>query len=362
MLRGVAGWLAAIGLTVLLSACGGSSSPQQTAGGGGAVSAQVETVREQTLPIHASFPGSVASADQVQVASRLMGYVQQVHVHEGEQVTKGQLLLSLDPTNVRGSIDQARAAVAKAKAALAEARTKFDRYQALYAQKAVPKQQFQQIETGYQVAKGDHAAAVAALAKANAELSYAEVRAPFAGVVVDKLIDAGQLAAPGQQLLTLQSAGHLQVHVQVDTEAFNHLRLGQRVVVIVDRGDGKVRRLEGTVERLVQAADPMTHTHSVKIGLPPQSPVQSGTYARVQIDVGARQGIVVPPSAVHRRAGIEGVFVVDREGLAAFRMVRLGERFDGGVVVLAGLVPGDRVIVGARGELDNGVRIKADGA
>jgi RND family efflux transporter MFP subunit len=261
-----------------------------------------------------------------------------------------------------GSIDQARAAVAKAKAALVDARTKFDRYQALYAQKAVPKPQFQQITTAYQVAKGDYAAAVAALAKANAELSYAEVRAPFAGVVMDKLIDAGQLAAPGQQLLILQSAGHLQVQVQVDANAFDHLRLDQRVAVIVDRGDGKPRRLQGTVERLLQAADPMTHTHSVKIGLPPDSPVQSGAYARVQIDVGARQGILVPPSAVHRRAGIEGVFVVDREGLAAFRMVRLGERSDGGVVVLAGLVAGERVIVRARGELDNGVRIKADGA
>ena len=71
-----------------------------------------------------------------------------------------------------------------------------------------------------------------------------------------------------------------------------------------------------------------------------------------------RKGIVVPLSAVQRRTGIDGVFVLDEAGRAAFRMVRLGERDDGGVVVLAGLVVGDRLVLSADGELNNGVKVQ----
>lgn len=352
-----------MGLAALVSGCGHSSHDQaQKQQPVGEVTAKVETVQERSLPIYATFPGSIASADEVQVASRLTGYVRRLYVHEGQQVKKGQLLLSVDPTDVKGGIEQARAAVAKAEAAMADAKANYQRYQALYEQHAVPEQQFQQIEMAYKVAQGNYAAARSALKTARSQLNYADVRAPFAGLVVRKFIDAGQLATPGQPLLTLQGSGHLQVQVQVDTRAFDRLRLGQGVAVTFDGADFKPHTVQGTVERLVDAADPMTHTHTVKIGLAQTSGAASGDYARVQISLGEQQGIVVPPAAVHRRAGIDGVFVVDADGLAQFRMVRIGESADGGVVALSGLVPGDRVIVKARGELDNGVKVKGDGA
>lgn len=359
MLNRTCGLLFAVGLAVALGGCGHSAPPQRTAAPAAAVGAQVETVRTQNLPVYASFPGSVVSADQVRVASRLMGYVRKLHVHEGQRVKKGQLLLSIDPTDVKGGIEQARAALSKAKAALADAKANYERYQALYQQRAVPEQRFQQIEMAYRVAEGNYAAAQAALRTARSQLSYADVRAPFAGTVVAKYVDAGQLAAPGQPLLALQSAGHLQVQVQVDSRAFEHLRLGQSVAVTYDGNGFEPHTVQGVVERLVDAADPMTHTHTVKIGLGAASGAASGDYARVRIGVGQREGIVVPASAVQRRAGIAGVFVVAADGAAEFRMVRLGERAaDGGFVVLAGLVPGDRVVTSAQGDLYNGVRIK----
>lgn len=355
--------LVAIGMVALLGGCGHSSTSEGAAQDGGpALRAQLLSLSEQALPVYATFPGSVASADQVQIASRLTGYVRKLYVHEGQTVKKGELLLSVDPTDVKGGIDQARAAVAKAEAALADAKANFDRYQALYEQHAVPEQQFQQVELGYKVAKGNYAAAQSALQTALSQLNYADVRAPFAGVVVSKFIDAGQLAAPGQPLLTLQSSGHLQVQVQVDGRAFEHLSLGQNVLVTFDDADFKQHTVQGVVERMVDAADPMTHTHTVKIGLPGGSGAASGDYARVQINLGDQPGIVVPESAVQRRAGIDGVFVVGKDGTAQFRMVRLGERMGDKVVVLAGLVAGERIVLSASGELYNGVKIKGDGA
>lgn len=362
MLTRTHGLLIAAGLSVLLAGCGHSSPPEHAQASAGQVAASVVTVRQQGLPVYATFPGSVISADQVQIASRLTGYVRKLYVHEGQGVKRGQLLLSVDPTDVRGGIAQARAAVSKAQAALADAKANYQRYRALYKQHAVPEQRFQQIQMAYEVAKGNLAAAEAALHTARSQLKYADVRAPFDGTVVGKFIDAGQLATPGKPLLSLQSSGHLQVELQVDTRAFRHLRLGQDIAVSFDGADFRQHTVQGVVERLVGAADPMTHTHTVKIGLGNGSGAASGDYASVSVPLGQRSGIVVPTSAVHRRAGIDGVFVVGRDGTAEFRMVRLGEKVKGGVVVLAGLVPGDRVVVSARGELYNGIAIKGETA
>lgn len=360
MFKGLHGLLITPALAVLLVGCGHSSPPEHAQASAGQVSAQVVTVHAQALPIVATFPGSVISADRVQVASRLTGYVRKLYVHEGQSVRKGQLLLSVDPTDVNGRIAQARAALGKAQAALADAKANYQRYLALYQQHAVPEQRFQQIQMVYEVARGNLAAAAAALHTARSQLTYANVRAPFGGTVVAKFIDAGQLATPGQALLSLQSSGHLQVQVQVDTPAFQHLRLGQSVAVSFDGANFKEHTVQGVVERLVGAADPMTHTHAVKIGLGSHSGAASGDYASVSVPLGERSGIVVPTSAVHRRAGIVGVFVVGLDGTAEFRMVRLGEKVADGVVVLAGLVPGDRVVVSARGALSNGVRITGE--
>ena len=349
------GLLSILGVVVLLTCIYSvvAAAPLPT----GEVTAEVITVKPEMLPVYATFPGMVTSTNEVQVASRLMGYVRKLLVHEGQKVKQGDLLLSLDANDVEGGIAQAKAALGKAKSVLADAEANYQRFLALYQQQAVPEQQFQQVEVGYRVAQGNVDAAEAGLRQAQSQLKYVDVRAPFAGTVVAKFIDIGQLAAPGHPLLTLQSSGVQQVQVQVSQQAFDQLSLEQRIPVTLDDGDFNQRQVEGTVARLVSAADPMTHSHSIKLNLPEESKAGSGDFARIRVQLEKRMGIVVPQSAVQRRAGIDGVFVVDENGLAAFRMIRLGEQREAGIVVLAGLVAGDRIVVSAAGELNNGMKV-----
>ncbi|AOV18580.1 hypothetical protein BJI67_11025 [Acidihalobacter aeolianus] len=346
----------------LLAGCGGKEQGSSAhIASEAAVSARVETVAMRSLPAYADFPGSVTSADHVVVASRLMGYVQGLRVHDGQHVRAGELLLTIDPSDVRNGIAQAKANLAKAEAALADAAANQKRYKSLYEQQAVPAQQYERMHLAYQVARGNVQAARAALASARTQLHYAEVRAPFAGTVVGKQVSDGQLAAPGQPLLTLEGAAHLQVVTQVSGQAYDHLKLGQRVAVEVGGLGAAPLTLQATVERLVSSADPMTHTHTVKLALPAASQVQPGDYVRVRIIVGQHSGILVPAAAVQRRGGIDGVFVVDAHGVAHFRMVRPGESVGGDVEIMAGLVSGDRVVISAQEQLDNGDRVSAEG-
>lgn len=345
--------------TCLLAACSQSPS-EKTPVQGQIVKARVETIKSAQLPVYAVLPGTVVSTDRVEVASRLSGYVYNLEVHEGQSVKKGQLLFAVDPTDVKAQIQQAMAGLDKANAGLADARQNYERYKNLYQQQSATRQQYEQYEKGYKVALGSYQAAEAALATARSQLKYAEVRAPFDGLVVSKLLDNGQLTAPGNPALVLENPHHLQVQFQADEQAFACLKLGQEMPVEFEGPNFQMHTLTGSVERLVAAANPITHTHLVKLGLPADNTLWSGAYVLVSVPVGEQETIIVPSGTIHERAGITGVFVVTEEGLAQFRMVTLGKQVSQGRVVLSGLFPGERVVVSAKGALTNGAKIQAD--
>lgn len=344
-------------LVGLLGGCGqGPPAPAPTQGKG--IPARVESLQAVQLPVVAVQPGTVVSADRVEVSSRLSGYIYDLDVHEGQHVKKDQLLFAIDPTSVKEQIRQVTAELAKAKAALDEARDNYERYKNLYREQSATLANYQQAERNYKVAQGGYQAAQAALAAARTQLKYAEVRAPFDALVVSKLADNGQLSSPGTPVLVLENPNHLQVQVQVDEQTFAHLALGQQISIQVEGKDLTPRSVTGRVERMVAAADPATHTHLVKIRLPADSGASSGQFVLVRIPVGQHEGIVVPQQALHKRAGITGVFVVDADGRAQFRMVTPGEKLPQGRAILSGLFPGDRLILSAQGALANGVKIQ----
>ena len=322
------------------------------------VEARTAVIESVQLPIYAVFPGTVISRQRVEVSSRLSGYVYNLKVHEGESVKRGQILFDVDPTGTRAEVRRAQAGLAKAKAALTGARENYKRYNNLYRHQAATQEVYQQMETAYNVAQGEYEAAKAALAAARTQLKYAEVRSPFDALVVAKQVDNGQLAAPGTPVLVLEDPQHLEVAVQVSDRAFVHLSPGQAVQIDFEGQDGRMRKVTGRADRLVAAADPATHTHLVKIGLPDRDGLFSGQYALVNVRVGNQPGVVVPTPSVYKRAGITGVFVVDARGRARFRMVTPGKRMPQGTVILSGLFPGDRLILAAKGHLANGVEIR----
>jgi len=319
--------------------------------------AQLWMTRAEPIPVFITLPGKVIPADEVQVASRLMGYVHNLDVHEGQTVRQGQRLLQIDPVDVEGGIAKARSGLTQAQAALKDAKRDFDRFSALYKEEAVPEVQYQKYKLAYDIARARLRTAQAGLKSARGQLRYADVRSPIDGMVAAKMIDNGQLASPGHPLLLIQGSRHLQVEVQADARAYSHLGLGVAVPIDVDGpGFGK-QRVEGTVVRRVDVADPVSHSHLVKLSLPEAAKVASGAFARVFVAVGQRDALRVPVQALYKRAGIEGVFVVDSNDLAHFRMVRAGQREAGQVVILSGLVAGEQVIVQAHGKLRNGSRV-----
>jgi RND family efflux transporter MFP subunit len=346
----------ALGVAVgSLSGSGEKKAPGEvTPAAARAVAAEVSTVQKTSLTQRVALPGMVASEDQVQVASRLMGYIREIKVQEGQTVKAGQLLFVIDPTDIQGQVSQARSGLAQAEAALADAQSDYERFGALYKDEAIPRVQWDKVRLQYQIARQQAAAAKAGLGTASSQLRYASVTSPISGVVTQKMANAGDLAAPGRPLVVIEGLNKLQVRTNVSDMVFGHIKPGDRVSIAAE---GRDAQMEGVIAQMVPAADPVSHTHLVKIDLPKGSALQSGAFVQVGFGVGTRQGILIPGHAVVERAGISGVFVVDAQGVARFRMVRSGATENGMIEIQAGLNPGERIATSQAEQLENGDRV-----
>jgi len=344
----------ALALTLALTGCGEKGKQQQTATQSATVTANVAVVQKTMLPIIVTAPGSVIAEQQAQIASRLMGFIREMNVQEGQSVVAGQRLFTVDPTDIQGQVSQAKAGLAQAEAALADAKNDYQRFGALYKEEAIPKQQWDKVRLQYQVAQQQAVAARAGLGTAAAQMRYATLTAPFAGIITQKLANVGDLAAPGKPVLMLENQSRLQVQTSVSSDVFAHLKLGDSIGL---QANGSGTAATGKIARLVPAADPVTHTYLVKIDLPQGTQLKSGMYVLVAFPTGQREAVRVPQSAVLDRAGITGVFVVDGQGIAHYRMVRVGDTSDGQVEIQAGLASGERIVTSATAKLQSGDRI-----
>ena len=357
----------------LLAGCGGHDEAKQPAAR--VMRAQVGAAALVRTPAYYATPATLVAEHQVRVASRLMGTIRSIDVVEGQQVGVGQKLFSVDPVDVQGQVEQTRAGVKQAEDALADARLEYQRFEALFKEDAVTRQQYEKMKLQYEMADSRLAQARAGHNTATGQLRYAKVTSPITGVVTQKLANAGDMAAPGHPVLVVENSDKLQVETQVPESVLSALKPGAPVLVEVD---GQARPLTARVARISPAADPVTRTFLVKLDLgnPPhpqplsrprergastgaEAPhaLHSGLFARVLFPRGERETLTVPASALVNRAGISGVFVVGQDGIAQFRMVRSGEARDGQVEILSGLTAGERVATGGAEKLESGDKI-----
>ncbi len=358
----------------LLAGCGGQEEAKQPAAAR-VMRAPVETATLAKAPAYHPTPATLVAENQVQVASRLMGYLRSIDVVEGQPVQVGQKLFSVDPVDVQGQVEQTRAGLKQAEDALADARVEFLRFEALFKEDAVTRQQFEKMKLQYELAQSRLAQARAGHNTASGQLRYATVTSPIAGVVTKKMAHAGDLATPGQPVLVVENTGRLQVETQVPESVLSALKPGAQVRVEVD---GQAKTQTARVARISPAADPVSRTFLVKLdisNLPHPQPLsrtrergastdaeaphilRSGLFARVLFPQGERETLTVPAGALVNRAGISGVFVVGQDGVIQFRMVRAGEQRDGRLEILSGLTDGERVVSGGAEKLESGDRI-----
>ncbi len=334
-------YITLVAVVTSLAACSGENT--KVTQNHPTATAQTMVVHKQTVPAYYTTSGTVTSDHRVSISSRLSGYIRELTVREGDQVTAGQILVHVDPVDANQALIQAKADLANAEADL-------NRYEELFKSGAVSKQQLSKVELRYTVAKSQ-------VKQARNQLSYAEVRSPVAGVVVEKRLSQGDLTAPGMPILTIEDPASLLVETYVSEGFISQIHENDTVDVTIP---SLHQTFEGTVRQVVQAADPVSHQFLVKVALKASADIHPGMFAQAGFRVGERQAILVPQATLQERTGLYAVYVVDTNNISQYRLVRLGQTLGDQVEIVAGLNNGDTIVWACNPSIKTGMKIQAE--
>ncbi|NJN76376.1 MAG: efflux RND transporter periplasmic adaptor subunit [Synechococcaceae cyanobacterium RL_1_2] len=342
------------------------------------------------------------------------GRILSLVVEEGDRVNRGQVLATLDNSLIVAEINQAKAELAardaevkeaegelgeteaqlrQAQAALAQAKTDADRLQGLYEEGALPKQAAESAATNAKTAQEEvkslqqqlntrrgaitanqqRVEAQGAIIKQIQErLTYFTVQAPLTGMVLSKTLEQGDLAQPGQEILTIGDLGTVQINIQVSDRDLSKFQVGQGVEVKLDAF--KDQTFNGVVKRILPVADQVARLIPVEITIPnPAGTITSGLLARVSYQSQDRQTIKVPLTALapNEPQGAQNqttpqsdrgvIFVVEQEQpeiLVTARPVTLGQPINDGIEIIAGLKPGEKYIAVTDQPLKSGQKVQ----
>jgi RND family efflux transporter MFP subunit len=357
--------LLAAGLFLL--GCGDKVTPgaapvkRQTISGVSVATLAPATVEEFTEAV-----GTVKAANTSYVAGRMMGAVTSLLVKEGDAVEKGQLLLTIDDSDVAQKVNAAEAGHREAAKALESAKQNreltditYRRYKAMYEEKAISRQEMDQFETQKKMAELEQERVqemvnriAAGLSEAKIYLGFTRVTSPVKGVVTEKKTEAGSMAVPGVPLLAVESTAAFHAEVAVDESLSGNLRPGTPVVVSIESIN---RRIPGKIKEILPAVDPLSRTFIVKVSLSGAG-LRSGLYAKVRIPRGKKEIILAPKAAVVEKGQLTGVYAVDGQGIVTYRLVRIGKEYEENWEILSGLKQDDRIIVhGVEKAVDGGI-------
>jgi membrane fusion protein (multidrug efflux system) len=289
----------------------------------------------------ATYYRATASLDpdkRADVLARVSGVIESIVAEEGDRVAKGQVLLHIVDDEYRHRTTMARVDLEKQQARL-------DRANKIYAQGLSSAEDFDAIRT-------DTASAEVALELAELELSYTEVRAPFTGQVVRRFVDQGQTASNGTALYSLADMHRLLARVFIPAKEFRSIRPDQPVQLVVSStGD----RLQGRIDLVNPLVDPESGTIKVTVEVTDYPPTtRPGDFVEVSIVTDSHSdSLLVPKVAVVTERGQRSVYVVDGE-TANQRPVEVGFEDDTNAEIVAGLEPGEMVVIQGQRALRDG--------
>ncbi len=319
----------------------------------------VSPVVQTTVPLYREYVARTEARETVALRSRVDGYLDKVLFEEGSQVAAGQLLFVIDQRPFQAALQEARGSLAQAQAALNKARRDVTRLQPLVAESAAPEADLDDAKSAVELSQATGEKAKAAIAMAELNLKFSEIRAPISGIVGKQEVTAGNIVSRDQTLLTSISSWDPMRAVFSISET-DYLRLGQQrrddnpflpqknaAPFELIMADGGIYPLRGSLGFLDRTLDLTTGTLNVYVSFPnPDRLLRPGLFGRVRVMVEAKpDALLVPQKSVQVIQGVSSVLVVGEDDSVGLRVVTLGERFKDFFVVSQGLEAGQRVVV-----------------
>ena len=312
-----------------------------------------EAVVERQVRASTEVDGTVIGRSEATLSSRLAAAVEQVDAVPGRRVRAGEMLVRLASGESESALEGARASLSSVREAWEISRGNLERFTRLSQRGAAASIELERAAREEAQARAEVASAAAAVRRAETDRAQALLAAPFDGIVIEKMVAAGDLALPGRPLVRLASATGRRVEAAPGEDEVSRLSVGDPVEIVLSQ-----RTAAGRIAEIVGSVDRETRRRLIRVDLPAGVEPAIGSFARVRLSGPPRTRVVAPAAAVRDRGGLRIAWAVGPDGRTELRYVRTGESVGGGAVeIRSGLFPGERVVVDPPEDLAPGTRV-----
>jgi len=225
---------------------------------------------------------TVISDNEKYITSRYMGFIQNVNVREGDLVKKGELLYSIDSTEIDSKKRQATLSVQMYENQYQIMKRNFERFSRLYDKGLVSKFEVEQLELGSKNLEDMVKISKLQVKEVENQYQYLTIKAPNDGVIVKKNIKSGEMAIPGMPAIVLSDLSDLKITTEVSESDLKNIFLGQKATVIIPSINNL--SIDGKISAIIPSSNPMTHSFTIKLSFQNDDNIYPGMYAKVFID------------------------------------------------------------------------------
>lgn len=327
-----------------------------------AIAVKISGISDNTNSPFVTASGKIEAENSANLSTRMMGYVTKIHVEVGQKVGVGQLLVSINNTDLKAKKAQVDASILQATAGYNNAKKDYDRFVNLFKQQSASQKELDDMTARYEMAKAGLEGAKQMRNEVMAQFSYSNITAPFSGTVTNTFVKEGDMANPGMPLVSVEGASRLQVTAMVSENDIASIKKGTPVHVLVKSSNTK---LTGRVNEVSISATNTGGQYLVKINLDKtDSSVLSGMFVNVQFPIENKteaiqtDRILVPQTALVQQGQLTGIYTIGEGNIAILRWLRTGKNFGNQVEVLSGLASNEQYIISADGKLYNGALVR----
>lgn len=297
----------------------------------------VVTVGKQNVPQTSVYTSSVEPYAKNNIAPQTSMRISKINVEVGDFVRAGQILAEMDKLQLQ-----------QAELQMKNNETEYNRLKGLYDAGGLSKSDLDAIELSYKVSKTSY----------ENLLQNTILRSPIKGVVTARNYDKGDMYSMSQPIYTVEQIAPVKLLVGISESDYSKVKKGNEVNITVDAFPGKV--FAGKINRIYPTINETTHTFNVEVIVPNKDNVlRPGMYARVTVQFGVNNSVVVPDTAIVKQTGSgeRFVYVLNADGTVTYQNVKLGRRIDSMYEILSGIEDGAKVVTEGQVRLKDGVKV-----
>ncbi|MGN6616681.1 MAG: efflux RND transporter periplasmic adaptor subunit [Ilyomonas sp.] len=331
------------------------------------VAVNVQPVEEGKAVYYNEYPATVTALDEVEIRPQVSGYITGIYFEDGQHVSKGQKLYSIDQQQYLGSYEQSVANLNVAKANLARAQQDAERYEQLAKQDAIARQTLEHAQADLQAAKMQVEAAQANVSSVQTNLRYSTIYAPLSGTIGISQVKRGAAVSSGQVVLnTISSDDPIAVDFNVDEKEVYHF---SNLVRNTPKGDstftlrlpdGTIYPYPGRISVVDRAIDPTTGTIRTRVTFSNKSyALRPGMSCIMRVKNSSDSAqILIPNKAVVEQMGEYFVYVLSDSSTVSQRKVMLGQRVSGNIIVKEGLQLNEQIVTDGVQKVRDGAKVQ----